>query len=235
MTLRVVHARPLWQTLLLRLFMLLLIALIATGLYWYGHFQGGHRHQESQHKQRQLEGQVAGLVVDNNRLREQNAILTRSAKVDHEAYNQLEVTVTRLHNELMDLKRELDFYRGIISPSDTSRGLDIQRFEIMAQPKGHFQYHLVLTQLLDNSEFAEGEVEFLVEGSQNGETVEYTLAQLSEAEGELAFRYQYFQSFEGELLLPDGFVPKRISLNVKPKGKTHKPFSQSYDWVVRES
>jgi hypothetical protein len=183
----------------------------------------------------QLNEQVASLGRDNIELREQTAILTRSNEIDREAYRQLEGTVNGLQDELMELKRELDFYRGIVSPSGATHGLEVQRFELQAQESSSFRYHLVLTQVLDNSTVAQGTVEFRVEGSENGQDKVYTLAQLSDQQGELAFRYRYFQSFEGALRMPEGFVPQRVNLHVKPRGRTHKPFSQSFDWLVREN
>lgn len=235
MTHLVVLARPLWQLLLIRFSAVALVILTAWGVYELGRYQGGYRLLESRENIRALEEQVTGLNADNLQLREQSAMLARGARIDREAYKQLEGTVNGLQDELMELKRELDFYRGIVSPSDASRGLEIQRFVLTPQDSGRYQYTLVLTQVLDNSNVVQGTVEVNIEGSENGETKEYTLAQLSEADGDLAFRYRYFQSFEGELALPEGFEPKRTNLNIKPRGRTYRPFSQSFDWVVGEN
>lgn len=231
----VVRARPLWQQLAIRSGMVLILVLLVWGVYELGRYQGGFRMLESREAIQQLELTVSELEAGSVQLREQNAILTRSAKIDREAYKQLEGTVNGLQDELMELKRELDFYRGIVSPSDASRGLEIQRFELLSTDNGSFQYTLMLTQVLDNSNLVQGSVDVRIEGSENGENKEYPLAQLSDLEGELAFRYRYFQSFEGELRLPEGFVPRKVNLNVKPRGRTYKPFSQSFDWVVREN
>ncbi|MFU8838002.1 MAG: DUF6776 family protein [Thiohalomonadaceae bacterium] len=231
----VVRARPLWQQWLIRIGGGLGLVLLAWGLFEFGRYQGGFRLLDSLAMEAQLHEQLASLGRDNIELREQTAILRRSNEIDREAYRQLEGTVNGLQDELMELKRELDFYRGIVSPSDATRGLEVQRFELQAQSGEVIRYNLVLTQVLDNSTVVQGTVEFRIEGNENGEAKTYTLAQLSDQPGELAFRYRYFQSFEGELRMPEGFVAQRVHLHIKPRGRTHKPFSQSFDWLVRES
>jgi hypothetical protein len=232
---QIVPTRPLWHVWLIRIGMLVLIGLFAWGMYEYGRYEGGYRFLEGQAAQQELRKQIAGLEKELALMREQNTLLTSSAKVDSEANRLLEATINGLRDERMELKRELDFYRGIVSPSDSSRGLNVQRLELNAHSEGGFQYSLVLTQVLDNSSIVEGSVEFVVEGTENGESREYSLAKLSDREGDLAFRFRYFEFLEGHLHLPKGFVPKQINLNIKPKGKTYKPFSRSFDWVIRES
>jgi hypothetical protein len=74
-----------------------------------------------------------------------------------------------------------------------------------------------------------------IEGQQEGETREYQLSQLSEEEGELRFRFKYFQILEGELHLPEGFTPSKVNITVKPRTKSHKRLSQSVDWAVQEN
>ncbi len=231
----VVRARPLWQVVLARVVAVVLVLLLAWALYEFGRYQGGYLAQESRQLEQLLTDRASKLERENQRLREQQAILARSSQIDQEAYKQLEATVNGLQGELAELKRELDFYRGIVSPGDASHSLEIQRFELQAESAREHRYTLVLTQVLNNNNWASGEVEFYLEGLEGDEEVTYTLAQLSEHEGSLAFRYRYFQFFEGDFELPEGFEPKSVRLEVKPRGRTHSAFSQSFDWVVGES
>ena len=231
----VVQARPMWQVVLIRLGIGLLLLLVAWGLYEYGRYQGGFHQQQAKLIQLQQQEENAALRRENQQIHEQNVILTRGAKIDREAYRQLEARVNGLQDELVELKSELDFYRGIVSPGDANHSLEIQRFELQAAGEQRYRYTLVLTQVLDNSNWAQGNVEFRVQGNENGEAKTYTLAQLSEHEGHLSFRYRYFQFFEGELALPEGFEPSKVELEVKPRGRVHRSFSQSFDWVAQES
>ena len=232
----VVKARPVWHTRLLKAGVLLVTLLSAWGLFEVGRYRSGFDIIAAQELQGEYDTQVAALAMETSQLREQKAILERSAQIEQEAYKQLETTVTGLQDEILELKGELAFYRGIVSPSDDAQGLDIQSFELANRGVGRtFRYKLVLTQILNNNTVASGTVAFAVGGLENGEAREYLLQQLSGQEGELRFRFKYFQILEGELDLPDGFSPSKVTITVKPRTKSHKRQSQSYDWAVQES
>jgi hypothetical protein len=218
--------------------MVLLVAalLIAWGLYELGRYRGGFDMIEAQAQQQAFEEQLAALGREAALTREKNAVLERSAQIEREAYKQLERTVSGLQDEILELKEELAFYRGIVSPGDASKGLEIQSFELSRRGQHNpLHYKLVLTQVLNNSQVASGTVAVGIEGQQEGETREYQLSQLSEEEGELRFRFKYFQILEGELHLPEGFTPSKVNITVKPRTKSHKRLSQSVDWAVQEN
>ena len=44
------------------------------------------------------------------------------------------------------------------------------------------------------------------------------------------FRFKYFQELQGEIVLPEGFVPLRITLNIDPVDKSQKPIEQTFSW-----
>lgn len=232
----VVKARPLWQARLIRTGIVLLTVAAAWGLFEFGRYRSGYDVMAAQEQRSSYEEQLDVLAMETSQLREQKAILERSARIEQEAYKQLETTVTGLQDEILELKGELAFYRGIVSPSDDAKGLDVQSFELNNRGvERTFHYKLVLTQILNNSTVASGSVAFAVEGLEKGETKEYLLSQLSDQEGELRFRFKYFQILEGVLSLPDGFSPRKVNITVKPRTKSHNRLMQSYDWVVKES
>ncbi|HEX9802417.1 MAG TPA: DUF6776 family protein [Gammaproteobacteria bacterium] len=232
----IVKARPQRQARLIRMGLAVLALLLAWGLFEFGRYRSGFDILAAQELQATYEEQVSGMRNEISRLREQKAILERSTRIEQEAYKQLETTVNGLQDEILELKGELAFYRGIVSPSDDAKGLDLQSFELSGRGVERvFSYKLVLTQILNNSTFATGTVALAVEGMENGETREYPLQQLSNQKGEMRFQFRYFQILEGELSLPEGFTPHRVNITVKPRTKSHKQLSQSFDWAVQGS
>ena len=232
----IVKTRPVWQKRLIAGGLSLLTLLGMWGAFEFGRYRGGFDIIAAHAQQSANEEQLGLLATETNELREQKAILERSAKIEQEAYKQLETTVSGLQDEILELKGELAFYRGIVSPSDDAKGLDVQSFELSSRGDHRtVHYKLVLTQILNNNTMASGTVAFGVEGVEGGETREYLLPQLSEQEGELRFRFKYFQILEGELSLPEGFNPRKVNSTVKPRTKSQKRLSQSYDWSVQES
>lgn len=228
----IIKARPRRQVHLIWLAAAVVLVLVAWGLYEYGRYQAGYdilAAREHAQQQKELEGRVDGL-------REQKAILERSRQIEQEAYKELQGTVNSLQDEILELKEELAFYRGIVSPSGDNKGLNLQSFELMPGRNGrsaHFK--MVLTQVLSNGNVAYGNIALSVVGIQKGVEKEYTLAQLSDTTKELQFRFKYFQAFEGDISLPEGFIPSKVNLVVKPRSRRHKQLKESIDWMVQES
>lgn len=214
----------------------LAVILIAWGMYEYGRYEGGFDVVAAFDRQQQLQLELDGRHQENAQLREQMAVLERSSQIEQEAYKQLEGTVNGLQNEILELKEELAFYRGIVSPGDAQAGLNLQTFELTPTLiERKFHYKLVLTQVLSTGVVAYGNISFSVEGSQEGQPMEYTLAQLSSNDKELRFRFKYFQSFEGDVTLPDGFIPSKVNLVVKPRSRKHKQLTESINWMIQEN
>lgn len=236
MTHHVVTARSASHSRLIMVIAVVVMLLIAWGMFEFGRYRSGFDIIAVQQQRGEFSDQLTALVAENSQLREQKTILERSTQIEQEAYKQLENTVSGLQDEMLELKGELAFYRGIISPADAAKGLNVQSFELRNRGTGRtYNYRLVLTQILNNDSLATGTVALVVEGQQKGVAQEYPLHQLSKQDGELNFRFKYFQILEGALDLPEGFTPVKVSITVKPRTKSHKQLSQSYDWVVQES
>ena len=74
----------------------------------------------------------------------------------------------------------------------------------------------------------------IVQGSQDGVEKVYTLSQLIPAEAESAwpFSFRYFQDFDRQLILPDGFTPERIRVEVRSKTRSIQSIEESYAWAT---
>jgi len=60
------------------------------------------------------------------------------------------------------------------------------------------------------------------------------LAQLlpDEADSGWAFSFRYFQDFDRQLVLPDGFTPERITVEVRSKTRSISSIEESFDWAT---
>lgn len=237
MTHLVVKQRSVWHSWLGLAGIALFSLVLAWGIFEFGRYRGGHDAKAAAVAISVLQGQISGLEQQHSALREQSAILERSGQIERQAYKQLEGAVTGLQDEILELKAELAFYRGIVSPEDANAGLSLQGFELStgALPR---QYHfkVVLTQVLNNGTVVRGNMRLEVAGLLQGEQKSYTLEQLSdrqEKEG-IAFRFKYFQIIDGDFILPEGFEPSKVNLIVIPKSSKHKKLTQPFDWVVTE-
>ena len=83
-----------------------------------------------------------------------------------------------------------------------------------------------------------GVVNMTIEGARNGARISYDVADLISGDSKnqvLGFSFRYFQNFERQLVLPAGFVPQRVNVEVSPKGRTADVIKQSFDWAVKSS
>ena len=215
----------------------MLSLLLAWGVFEVGRYRAGYDTLAASAALNELQLQLEERALQQQELREQNAVLERSGQIERQAYKQLEGAVSALQDEILELKEELAFYRGIVSPTDTAKGLKIQDFEISTGIlPGTYQFKVVLTQVLNNDTVARGDMLFEVSGLLKGEQKSYTLAQMSDGAGGdgTPFHFKYFQILEGEFLLPEGFEPIKVNLTVKPKSRAHNKLTQAFDWVVGE-
>jgi hypothetical protein len=232
----VVKQRSVWHSGLGIAGITLLSLLLAWGIFEFGRYRGGFDAGVAAAALSAVHEQIAELEQQHSTLREQSAVLERSGQIERQAYKQLEGAVTGLQDEILELKEELAFYRGIVSPEDANTGLKIQNFELSGgvPPRQH-HFKVVLTQVLNNGTVARGDMQFEVAGLYEGEQKTYTLEQMSKSKTSSVFRFKYFQIIEGDFMLPDGFEPIKVNLIVTPKSKAHKKLTQAFDWVVGEN
>lgn len=215
-----------------------LVALLVGGwsLFDYGRYLAGYNSAEVDLERVELLGTVDALRREIEDLREQKAQLERAAQIERQAYTELDNNLKALQGEILELKEELAFYRGIISPRDASRGLRLQNFSIEPQGPQHYRYKVVLTQVHKNDRLARGRVRLEVEGLQGGVPKTLNLAALSaKPVKELSYRFKYFQKLEGELKLPPGFQPLRATARILPGGRKQDVIEKTIDWPTQEN
>lgn len=183
--------------------------------------------QQRQHSESQQE-----LI---ERLKREVAQLEQGRVIDQVAVDGVKTTLKDQQQEALELREEIAFYRGIVSPSEARTGIVIQRFELIPlAEESLFQYRLVLTQVLKNERVARGVVKVAIAGVKDGRSVQIPLKEVSEeAKKPLNFRFKYFQKFEGNLAVPAGFVPHSIEVEVKPR-KSSSSISESFPWAPQQ-
>jgi len=173
------------------------IALIIGGwsLFDYGRYLAGYDSVTYTEERDALLLTNSELEQKVDRLREKKALLERAAQIERQAYDELDITLKMLQGEILELKEELAFYRGIVSPQDASSGLHLQRFNIEANGKSRsYRYKIVLTQVLKNDRLATGKVQLSIDGMKNNQSRTLSLKELSEKSvKERDYKFKYFQ------------------------------------------
>lgn len=207
----------------------LLIVIGGYGLYSYGHSRADLDFASVQQERDELQQLLAERESQVEELGDRVVLLERASEIDKQAYKEVDDSLRGLQSEILELKEEVAFYRSIVAPRESSRGLRIQRFNIEPGKQPHlFRYKLVLTQVIKNSGMSQGEVQVEFEGLRSGEHVVLALKDVAaEKLEQLSFRFKYFQNFEGDLLIPEGFVPRRVLIKVISNRVT---LEKTFDW-----
>jgi cell division protein FtsB len=166
-------------------------------------------------------------------LKEEIRLLETHRAIDREAYREVEESLTGLQQKIQEQRDAIGFYRGIISPDDGGHGLRVQELKL-TRGKNDREYHLnlVLVQVMQHERSVKGDVAFALEGAQDGAVVTYNLEQLvpEDDDGNWPFSFRYFQNFDRQLILPEGFAPEKVHIEVRSTTKSIASVKQSFLW-----
>lgn len=221
-----------WRQGLKLLLLLFLLGVAAWLLVDYGHYRTGAMGQALLVERNELRVALENEQQKNRQLGGRVAILQRAGQVDRQAYAEVERTLEQAQDEMLELNEELAFYRGILMPTENSAGLNIADFSVTGIGEERaYRFKLVLTQLQANDRLVEGYARILFEGVQNGAQVQLGLKELTGGSlDKFKLRFKYFQHHEGEIILPEGFLPSRVLVNVLPSSRGLRKLKKTFDW-----
>ncbi|XOV83446.1 MAG: DUF6776 family protein [bacterium] len=177
------------------------------------------------------------LEAANNKAMELDARLIDAQlnlTVLREASNSLREDLTQEIRKSARLEEEVTFFKGLMSPSSLTKGLQVAELEVVALPEaGTYNFQLLLTQVALRRGFIAGEVRMDVIGRYADDAAAdeavLSLTELTALDAyPLKFRFRYFQDMQGNLTLPDGFSPARILVTANQSGK--EPLQVSFPW-----
>jgi hypothetical protein len=114
------------------------------------------------------------------------------------------------------LRKDLAFYQQVMAPELNEQGFLIDGFYVEpALSADTYRYELALMQQKKTKRTLKGNVKVLLIGSENGKAKEYTLSSLlgQKNKKSLSFSFKYFQVLRGEITLPSGFQPEKVSVH----------------------
>jgi uncharacterized small protein (DUF1192 family) len=212
-------------------------ALVIGGylLFEFGRLQADYNIVDAASEKQALIREISTLDDEIAALKQEIARLETHREIDREAYEVVEADLADLQRKIQEQTDAIAFYRGIVSPKDGSRGLKVQDLKLSrGNDERHFNLRLVLVQVMQHDRSVKGEVNFTIDGAQDGVAKTYKLAELLPEEGNSnwPFAFRYFQDFDRELVLPEGFTPERINVEVISRTKTIANVKQSFDWIA---
>lgn len=216
----------------------LLLGLVIVSAYLVfelGRIKAGYDIVEAANDRQAYEEIIAELEDEVGGLKQEVALLETHRDIDHESYKEVESSLSSLQAKIVEQQDALAFYRGIVSPADGKPGLRVQRLTLTrGDEERQFNVRLVLVQSMKHDRKVSGNVSMSVQGSQDGEETSYELAELlpDDTDSGWPFSFRYFQNFNRQLLLPNGFTPRQISVEVRSKTRSIADVEVSFDWVT---
>jgi cell division protein FtsB len=219
---------------LVRTFLAALMVLVGYLVFEFGRIQANYNIVDAAQERQAFEGQIADLEARIVALKEEIALVQTHRDIDREAYSEVEASLVALQAKIQEQTDAIAFYRGIVSPADGAAGLKVQDLKLTRGTiERAYNVRLVLVQSLKHDRKVSGDVTLSVEGEQGGEVATYVYPELLPAEGDDAwpFSFRYFQDFDREIVLPDGFTPERIKIEVRSRTRSIDSIEESFSWA----
>ena len=223
------------RTWLVRLLLAALVVVAGYLVFEYGRISAGYDIVDAGNERAALEEHIASLNDRIAELEQEVALLETHREIDREAYREVEGSLIALQAKIQEQQDAIAFYRGIVSPADGKPGLRVQDFRLTrGAAEREFNLRLVLVQAMKHDRKVSGDVALTVEGSEDGETKSYPLTELLPADADKAwpFSFRYFQDFDRQLVLPDGFTPERIHVEVRSRTRSISRWPR-FRWIQR--
>ena len=212
-----------------------LIVMIGYLVFEFGRITAGYDIVDAAKDRQAYEERIMELDDEIAQLKQEVALLETHREIDRAAYKEVEGSLMSLQAKIQEQRDAIAFYRGIVSPADGKSGLRVQDLTVTrGKAEREFNLRLVLVQAMQHHRKVSGDVNLSVQGSQDGVETVYTLKQLIPADADQgwAFSFRYFQDFDRQLVLPDGFTPERIRVEVRSKTRSIESIDESYAWAT---
>lgn len=164
-------------------------------------------------------------------LQQRVATLSRSDQISRDANRDLQSTLAERDEEIAGLRADVAFYERLVGSTAQRRGLSVHALRLQPQNDTAWHFTSTLTQNLNRGAVSTGQLSMTLEGTRAGKLEKLAWADLRQqpnAPG-MAYSFKYFQQVEGDIFLPQGFTPVRVSVRLVPR--TGAPIEESFTWA----
>ena len=211
------------------------IATVGYLIFEFGRIQANYNIADAVIERQTYENQIARLENEIVGHKQEVALLETHHSIDREAYTQVEASLTTLQAKIQEQRDAIAFYRGIISPADGNSGLRVQDLKLTrGTTERAYNLRVVLVQSMQHDRKISGDVALSIDGVQDGVTTTYVYSQLlpESADGSWSYSFRYFQDFDRQLVLPNGFMPEQIRIEVRSKTRSIASIEESFSWTT---
>ena len=182
-----------------------------------------------------LAKQLAIVTDENQELQKSLVAAELASNVQEQAARGLQTQLTELLTEKAELEDAVSFYRDLMEVGNAAEGIRVADFALFAtNTPSVYQFSILVTQVADKRKYVGGEVIVKVLGLSGEKRETVVCDQASAVVGfPLKYRFRYFQDLVGQLKLPDGFTPERVSISVQQKAKGS--VNADFEWAIEQA
>ncbi|MEM6580844.1 MAG: DUF6776 family protein [Pseudomonadota bacterium] len=216
--------------------LLMLVLALEAGVYMGQHFA----YRSMGANPDNYQSMQAELIAVQNTLRERTTdleVLATRREIDLQALEMVRKELAAQEEEIAALEEGLALYRGLMAPGDLDPGLNLYDMELMAGDRNdQYLFRFILQQEARRHALLKGNLTAVVSGVANGQFVELPLAELSEdiPHNGVDLQFRYFQSVEGQLVLPEGFEPSEVTVEANTRKPNAFTIRESFPWQLEE-
>jgi hypothetical protein len=205
--------------------------LVLYVVYELGRYNGSYDHLAVSQERSEYEAQIERLEAANRQLRTQLAELD-TIKVGHQR-EQAEVarTIGDLQAQVARESQELAFYRGVMAKAPIELGVRLGEVRVTRSKRpGSFIVHVSLLRSGRPDNTVSGTLTLHVDSDAG------TVMDLQQLTGgklkDLPFDFRYYKTIDQEVILPDGFKPQHLGIDLRSSQRDAPPLTQTMVWNV---
>lgn len=211
-----------WDIHVNRLYGLCALVLLALGFGAWGAWMvfGGRAGEDPEVLRQQLEA-----------LQQRATTLARSDQISREANRELQSALAEREELVAGLRAEVAFYERFVGSTAPRGGLAVHELQIRPGQGRVWHFTTTLTQSMDRGRTNQGGLTMAIEGTRRGRLEQLGWSDLRQHDGAppVEYSFKYFQQVEGDIVLPDGFTPARVTVRATPEGGP--AVEQSFPWA----
>jgi len=138
---------------------------------------------------------------------------------------------------IAELEQGIRFYKSLMAPGEIIEGLSVRGIDLIPGVEdGRYQFRILVQQSARKHNLLTGTLRVELQGLQDGGQASLELSGLSEQvpKPDIRLRFKYFQAIDGELELPEGFVPRKMIAYAKSSKPSKVEVRKEFPWSVQE-
>jgi hypothetical protein len=216
------------------LLLVVLAGLLAWQAFDYGRKRAGYDSEVCASQLLELEVRVVKLERERERFRREAARFERSAQIDQTAVHSVQGDLKALQNERSQLRQEVEFLKSMVSGD--AKAVQLTEFQLTDLKKERkFRFSFTVSKRGGDKQRLRGHATVSLVGLSKGEERVLDGDKLGVAKKDLVLGFMNFQKIEGELSLPEGFVPAELKIGIKPDDSTFKALELTFPWKTESS